>query len=189
MFINDFENGSPTVMSEHTCSKSEADLRDEVVDTRRMACDGRLKKWDEWVAPHLGDLVLNNSSVCRLIGFADDSEDYYYVLIEPHKNFFKDKDNFIQLHSCVGGFYPIKGSITDEEYAELEARFKKFDENSGLESFLEHVVGKKFKKTMFRSKHDRDDYEQETYIFLKREDIIKENERLTNLPIDIILFP
>lgn len=183
MFVNDFQDGSPSVLSRHTCNKGLSELTLEVKETRERACSERLKKWDEWVAPHLGELVLDNGSISRLIGFADDTDDYYYVFLESKKKWNKDKDNWIQLCSCVGGFHPIKGKIKDSEYAELEERFKKFDEDSGIEKFLERVVGKKHKKTMFRSKYDKEDYRLETEIFLRREDLLAANKKLLDLPI------
>lgn len=183
MFINDFQDGSPTVLSSHTCKKGLSELTVEVRETREKSCAERLKKWDEWVAPHLGELVLDSGSISRLIGFADDTDDYYYIFIESVKKWNKNKDHQIQLCSCVGGYHPIKGKIKDAEYAHLEERFKKFDEDSGIEKFLDRVVGKKHKVSMFRSKHDKEDYRLETEVFLRREDVVAANKKLLDLPI------
>ena len=61
---------------------------------------------------HLGELVLNCiGEVVLLIGLEDRPDDYYYI--------FLDRDCKSSLDSCVGGFIPLKGCISDRDYEQL----------------------------------------------------------------------
>lgn len=57
-----------------------------------------------------GQLVLCGDSVYRLIGIADDDEDYYYILYDGRQ---------VTLHSCVGRIMPLKGYLRQEDYNEM----------------------------------------------------------------------
>jgi hypothetical protein len=56
---------------------------------------------------HWGD-----QRICRLIGFGDDEEDFYYIT--------KDSSGKIIWHSMVGGFCTLKGRIPNHDYKNLE---------------------------------------------------------------------
>ena len=61
-------------------------------------------------------LVLNMFEVCRLEGFDEDEEDYYYVLRNVRGGF-----TFL---SCVGGFIPLYKKIDEKDYDHLEMWFQ-----------------------------------------------------------------
>ncbi len=52
----------------------------------------------------------------RLIGFHEDSEDYYYNMLNIKGEY--------SLHSCVMGFIPLKGKIDDTDYGRIEYVFE-----------------------------------------------------------------
>jgi hypothetical protein len=57
-----------------------------------------------------GQFVICSDQVYRLLGIADDDEDWYYVLYDGRK---------ITLHSCVGRITPLKGYILEDHYKEM----------------------------------------------------------------------
>ena len=63
------------------------------------------------VDAHRGRLVLMFGEVHRLLGWSEDSEDYWYVTI--------DKQRRIIRHSCVGGFVPLYGALPGFDYWQL----------------------------------------------------------------------
>jgi hypothetical protein len=54
-----------------------------------------------------GELVIDGDSVTRLIGIADDGEDYYYVYFNGKR---------VRLVSCLIKYIPLKGKIDAEDY-------------------------------------------------------------------------
>lgn len=66
----------------------------------------------EWFDSH-GNLVIYDFKIVKLIGFSEDRLDYYnvYCTIEGK----------IIHSSCVIGFTPIKGFVTDVEYNHIAA--------------------------------------------------------------------
>jgi hypothetical protein len=57
-----------------------------------------------------GQMVICSDQVYRLIGIADDDEDWYYALYDGRR---------ITLHSCVGRIIPLKGFIQQRDYDEM----------------------------------------------------------------------
>lgn len=57
-----------------------------------------------------GQFVICGDKVYRLIGIADDDEDYYYALYDGRQ---------ITLHSCVGRIMPLKGYMREQDYNEM----------------------------------------------------------------------
>ena len=57
-----------------------------------------------------GQFVICSDRVYRLIGIADDDEDWYYALYDGRR---------ITLHSCVGSVTPLKSYILEAHYKEL----------------------------------------------------------------------
>ena len=78
--------------------------------------DSNKKKFIEFVKGHDNELVLDYFDVVRLIGFAEDDEDYYYIV----KNVKKGE----MWVSCVGWLFPLKNVLPDEHYDRLESTFK-----------------------------------------------------------------
>ncbi len=68
-----------------------------------------------------GQFVICGDRVYRLIGIADDDEDYYWVLYNGRQ---------ITLHSCVGRIIPLKGYIKQNDYEEMLriAKLNHFDQ-------------------------------------------------------------
>ena len=57
-----------------------------------------------------GQFVICGDQVYRLLGIADDDEDWYYALYDGRR---------ITLHSCVGRITPLKGFIQQKDYDEM----------------------------------------------------------------------
>ena len=57
-----------------------------------------------------GQFVICSDQVYRLLGIADDDEDWYYALYDGRR---------ITLHSCVGRVTPLKGYIRKKDYDEM----------------------------------------------------------------------
>ena len=57
-----------------------------------------------------GQFVICSDRVYRLIGIADDDEDWYYALYDGRR---------ITLHSCVGRVIPLKDYIQQKDYDEM----------------------------------------------------------------------
>lgn len=57
-----------------------------------------------------GQFVICIDRVYRLIGIADDEEDWYYALYDGRR---------ITLHSCVGRVIPLKDYIQQKDYDEM----------------------------------------------------------------------
>lgn len=70
----------------------------------------------EELKPHKGELVLEDFEVVRLMALEADEDDYYWVMKHPGGK--------IAWHSCVGGWIPLKGKISDEKYERLEHLWK-----------------------------------------------------------------
>jgi len=70
------------------------------------------------VNQYLNTIVLGfgDFTLYRLMGFYEDSEDYYYNMLNIEGAF--------SLHSCVGGFIPLKGKIDDDDYERVENVFE-----------------------------------------------------------------
>lgn len=65
---------------------------------------------------HFNEIVLDaDNKATRLIGLAFDSADFYYINKSLH-----GKTTY---HSCVGGFIPLKESISTDDYDRLESIF------------------------------------------------------------------
>jgi len=74
-------------------------------------------KWDrkdpkkeivEFIEEHKGELLLDFTTVVKLVGFFEDENDYYYECISLNKG--------VYYKSCVGAFYTLKGVLPDKEY-------------------------------------------------------------------------
>ncbi len=59
--------------------------------------------------------IWGSSDLCRLIGYAEDSDDCYYIV--------KRANGKIVLHTMIGGFYSIKSMADGYEY--IENQFKR----------------------------------------------------------------
>lgn len=81
-----------------------------------------LKELQKELAPHKGKLVLNHFDVVRLIDVVDGKDDYYWVIKHADKR-------GIHWSSCVGGWMPLKGKISDKHYNELERVWKLNEKN------------------------------------------------------------
>jgi hypothetical protein len=68
-----------------------------------------------------GQLVIDGTSVVRLIGIATDDEDYYYVIYDGLK---------VIWSSCVGKMIALKGKIDEYDYHKLVrlAQLNHFDQ-------------------------------------------------------------
>lgn len=66
---------------------------------------------------HFNEIVLCHLSLFRMVGFHEDSMDYYYRL-KP-VGYGRPES----LTSCVGGFVVLKGKIDDSDYTRLENLF------------------------------------------------------------------
>lgn len=67
-----------------------------------------------------GEVLLDDFTVVKLIGWTDQfEEDYYYIVLLKH--------NKIELRSCVGGFTRLKGKLSYYEYQSLEEVWKMND--------------------------------------------------------------
>jgi hypothetical protein len=64
---------------------------------------------------HIG--VYAGYEVCRLIGFGDDGEDFYYITIDPSGK--------VVWSSMAGGFYSIKG-MERRGYRYIECNFRRY---------------------------------------------------------------
>ena len=76
--------------------------------------------------PMFNDIgILHETELGRLVGFAEDDDDYYYI-VRHLKNFrydFKDEDGFYTVHhSCVGAFVSLK-PIYGERYEHMDDVF------------------------------------------------------------------
>lgn len=68
------------------------------------------------IRDNFGDLVISgDDNICRLVGFHDDGDDYYYIM----KNFHRK----ISYQSCAIRFIPIKGRIPTTDYEYLNNSF------------------------------------------------------------------
>ena len=84
---------------------------------------------EEWIAeilPMFNDIgILHESELGRLVGFAEDDSDYYYV-VRHMRNFrydFKDSEGFYTVHhSCVGAFVSLK-NIYGDRYTHMDNVF------------------------------------------------------------------
>ena len=61
-------------------------------------------------------LSFGDFTLYRLMGFYEDTDDYYYNL--------KDIKGQFSLHSCVMGFIPLKNKIDDDDYERIESVFE-----------------------------------------------------------------
>jgi hypothetical protein len=75
-----------------------------------------LKYFQDEVAPHIGDLVIDDSwDVVRILGVVDGEDDYYYIYKVPHKG--------VVWSTCVGTFIPLKGKIDEYKYHNMNVCF------------------------------------------------------------------
>ena len=83
--------------------------------------DNNLKIFTEEVNRLQGQFVLCDNVVYRLIGLADDTEDYYYVLYNGRK---------LKLTTCLMRITPLKGYILEDHYNEIirMARLNHYDQ-------------------------------------------------------------
>lgn len=77
--------------------------------------DDNLKIITEFVATHRDELVLDMFNVVMLKDFADDGDDYYYVVLGSRGTYWT---------SCVGKLYPLKNVLPDDEYNRLLEVYK-----------------------------------------------------------------
>jgi hypothetical protein len=77
-----------------------------------------------------GQFIICSDRVYRLIGIADDDEDWYYALYDGRR---------ITLHSCVGSITPLKGYIYDDHYDEM-IRIAKLNHYDQLEEAFSEFV-------------------------------------------------
>lgn len=77
------------------------------------------KELKEKAENYKGQIVLSYLEVYRLTGeIHDDGEDYYWGYETL------DSENPFIWSSCVGGFIPLKGRLTEEEYNSVERIFE-----------------------------------------------------------------
>ncbi len=77
-----------------------------------------------------GQFVICSDQVYRLIGIADDDEDWYYALYDGRR---------ITLHSCVGRITPLKGYILEDHYKEM-IRIAKLNHYDLLDDTFAHFI-------------------------------------------------
>jgi hypothetical protein len=65
----------------------------------------------EFVKEHDGELVIDFFRVEQLVGFAEDDEDYYYIV--------KGIEGIEQWVSCVMDLIPLKGVLPEDSYNRL----------------------------------------------------------------------
>lgn len=96
-------------------SKNKA-LREELLKEKSLRVrQDFLNIWDYYY-DLIGQLVISDSwTIARYLGMAQDSEDYYHVLLVPGRG--------IVYSSCVGGCTPLKGYIINEDYERMERIF------------------------------------------------------------------
>ena len=92
------------------------------------------------VEKHKGELVLDMFNVVMLVGFSEDSEDYYYEYLQSNGETIKS--------SCVGDFIPLKDSLPKKQYAYLcdifyinaiEAHLKFYEE---MKNLIKNKIGR-----------------------------------------------
>jgi hypothetical protein len=88
-----------------------------------------MKSREEWIAKAksmFNDIgILHESEIGRLVGFAEDDSDYYYIVrhIQGNRYLFKDEEGFYTVHhSCVGEFVSLK-NIYGERYTHMDNVF------------------------------------------------------------------
>lgn len=87
----------------------------KVIDRSKDSKDDAEKiKFKEFIKKHEDELMLHYLSVIQLIGFAEDEDEYYYII--------KDKYGERWL-SYVNPLYPLKGVIPDYQYNKLNRVF------------------------------------------------------------------
>jgi hypothetical protein len=82
------------------------------------------KKILQFCKDHFNEIVyMGCMSPARLVGFAEDAYDYYYVVIPYENNKFSDSPNGRVWHSAVDWCLPIKTRFEAREYEMVEHRF------------------------------------------------------------------
>jgi len=107
----EYLTGEVTPLPKSECAEEETNLKD---------CDSyfpQSSKTDliQFVEKHKGDLLIDGTTVVRLIDFKTDKDDYYYDLQSLGEGRYWT--------SCVGRLIPLKGHIPDKEYDSLEHLF------------------------------------------------------------------
>ncbi len=77
----------------------------------------------EELKPKLNDIgIIGDTNLCRLIGFHEDDDDFYYhVLYMNGHNRHSDKNDVY--FSMVGRFETLKGVLPEESYKRMESTF------------------------------------------------------------------
>jgi len=83
--------------------------------------DDNKQKFLKFVEDHDGELVIDFFKVEKLIGFAEDDEDYYYIV--------KGIEGFEQWVSCVMDLIPLKGVLPEDSYNRLLKVFELNQDN------------------------------------------------------------
>jgi len=78
--------------------------------------DKQKKEIMDFIRLHEGELVLDFFEVVRLIGFAEDEDDYYYIV--------NDTKRGEVWESCCMLLIPLKRVLPDEHYERLDNTFK-----------------------------------------------------------------